>query len=92
MCSLDLFGKYLTSSDLQFGFKMKIGYRDATYALHSAVDFYTEQWSTVNMGLLDMSKAFHKSLWFVHKINGKIFAADFFLQISWYSKCCVYVR
>ena len=29
MCLLDLFGKYLTSSDLQFGFKKGVGCSDA---------------------------------------------------------------
>ena len=58
MCLLDLFGKYLTTSDLQFGFKKEVGCRDAIYALQSVVEFYTEHASTVNLCLLDMSKAF----------------------------------
>ena len=60
MCLLDLFGKYLTSSDLQFWFKKGVGCRDAIYALQSVVDFYMEHLSTVNLCLLDMSKAFDK--------------------------------
>ena len=58
MCLLDLFGKYLTSSDLQFGFKKGFSCRDTIYALQSVVDFYTEHGSTTNLCLLDMSKAF----------------------------------
>ena len=60
MCLLDLFGKYLTSSDFQFGFKKGVGCRDVIYALQSVADFYTEHGSTVNLCLLDMSKAFDK--------------------------------
>ena len=60
MCLLDLFGKYLTSLDLQFGFKKGVGCRDAIYALQSVVDFYTKHGSTVNLCLLDISKAFDK--------------------------------
>ena len=60
ICPLDLFGKYLTSRDLQFGFKKRVGCTDAIYALQSVVDFYTEHMSTVNLCLLDMSKAFDK--------------------------------
>ena len=60
MCLLDLFGKYLTSSNLQFGFKKGVGCTDGIYALQSVVDFYTEHGSTVNLCLLDMSKAFDK--------------------------------
>ena len=48
-CLLDLFGKYLTSSDPQFGFKKGVGCWDAIYALQSVVDFYTEHGSTVNL-------------------------------------------
>ena len=33
ICLLDLFGKYLTSLDLQFGFKKGVSCRDAIYAL-----------------------------------------------------------
>ena len=40
MCLLDLFGKYLTSSDLQFVFKKGVGCRDAIYALQPVVDYY----------------------------------------------------
>ena len=60
MYLLDLFGKYLTRSDLQFGFKNGVGCKDAIYALQSLVDFYTEHESTVNLCLLDISKAFDK--------------------------------
>ena len=33
---------------------------DVSYALQSVVDFYTERGSTINLCLLDMSKAFDK--------------------------------
>ena len=58
MCLLDLFDKYVTSSDLPFGFEKGVWFMDAIYSLKSVVDFYTEHGSTVNLCLLDMSKAF----------------------------------
>ena len=95
MCLSDLLGKYITSSDLQSSFKKGVGCRDAIYALQSVVDFYTEHGSTVNLCLLDMSKAFdkvnHYGLFI--KLMKRKTATDFFrILINWYSKCCGNVR
>ena len=60
MCLLQLFSSYLYSSDLQFGFKKKTGCNSAIYTVKSVAEYYTNHGSTVNVCLLDMSKAFDK--------------------------------
>ena len=50
----------LETSDLQFGFKKKLGCSRAVYLLRSVTDYYVNRESTVNLAFLDMSKAFDK--------------------------------
>ena len=59
-CLLDRYSVHLMSSDLQFGFKKKLGCNNALYALRSVVDYYTSRGSTVNLCTLDVSKVFDK--------------------------------
>jgi len=48
----------LSTSPLQFGFKKKLGIRHALYVLTSTVEYIVKNGSTVNVALLDISKAF----------------------------------
>jgi exonuclease III len=59
-CILMGFSQYLLTSDNQFGFKKKIGCSHAIYTLQKVVDFYVSNDSTINICLLDVSKAFDK--------------------------------
>ena len=52
------FGGYLSSNDLQFGFKPKHGANHALFTLKSCVNHFTERGSSVYVALLDFSKAF----------------------------------
>ena len=58
MCLLELYGDMLSTSPLQFGFKKKLGTRHALYVLRSTVEYFVKNGSTVNVALLDISKAF----------------------------------
>ena len=52
------FGSYLSSHDLQFGFKPKHSVNHAVFTLKSCVDFFTKRGSNVYVAFLDFSKAF----------------------------------
>lgn len=60
LCLLDLFGKYLFTSSLQFGFKAKTGCNQARYAVRKTIEFFIDRNSTVNMCALDLKRAFDK--------------------------------
>jgi len=44
-CLLDLFSNYLTTSDMQFGFKSKVSCNHAIYAVRKTIDFFIERGS-----------------------------------------------
>jgi len=52
--------KYLSTDKRQFGFKKTTGCSNAIYVLKETVNFFTRNDSTVNLGCLDLSKAFDK--------------------------------
>ena len=52
------FSSFLTSNDLQFGFKPNHSTNHAVYTLKSCVTYFTERDSNVYLALLDFSKAF----------------------------------
>ena len=56
----DKFQDFLTTSDVQFGFKMGVGCSDAIYTVRSVVDHYVRNGNTVTITALDISKAFDK--------------------------------
>ena len=95
MCLLEMFDKYLTTSDLQFGFKKKLGCSNAIYSLQTTIQHFNNNGSTVNVCLLDMSKAFdkvnHYGLYLKLMKRG---VPPVFLRvlINWYSKCSAVVR
>ena len=59
-CLLDRYCEYFVTSDSQFGFKHESSGAHAIYTLRSVVDYYVHYGSTVNVCLLDLSKAFDK--------------------------------
>jgi len=60
MCLIEINSETLYSSPLQFGFHKKTGCSHALYSLRNVIDFDCASGSTVNVALLDMSKAFDR--------------------------------
>lgn len=59
-CLLSRISNYLDTSPRQFGFKKGTGCNHAIYMLRKTVNFFTSNGSTVNIAMLDLSKAFDK--------------------------------
>jgi len=59
-CLLDLYGEFLHSSDLQFGFKKQLSCSHSIYIMRKVVDYFVSNSSTVNLCSLDITKAFDK--------------------------------
>ena len=60
-----LYGDFLYSHDLRFGFKKTISCGHAVFVLHNVVDYFVSRSSTVNICSLDVQKAFDKVNHFV---------------------------
>jgi len=86
---------YLTTSELQFGFKSNSGCRDAMSVLCNTVEYYTRDGSTVNIACLDMSKAFDKVNLYALSIKlMKLDVPKSFISVilDWYGKVFVSVK
>jgi Reverse transcriptase (RNA-dependent DNA polymerase) len=59
-CLLIVFDRYLSSSNMQFGFKAKSSCSHALYTIRKTIEFFIERQSTVNICGLDLAKAFDK--------------------------------
>ena len=62
MVLLDLYENYLSTDDLQFGFKKKNGCPSAVFAIRQTVKYYNERGSNVYVASLDASKAFDRPI------------------------------
>jgi len=62
MLLLSLYGKYLYSDCLQFGFKKNSGCNDAIFTLIESVKFFNQKNSKVLCTFTDASEAFDKVL------------------------------
>ena len=62
MLLLSLYGKYLYSDCLQFGFKKNSGCNDAIFTFIESVNFFNQRNSKVLCTFIDASKAFDKVL------------------------------
>ena len=84
-----LFGKYLDSSDRQFGFKPKVGCSHAIFCVNKVVDYFVFNESTVNICCLDISKAFdqlsHNCL-FYKLLKRSVPTCFVTILRNWYSK------
>jgi len=58
MYILEVYGDYFTTSDLQYGYKKRVGCSHALYSVKSIVQHFTLGNSTVNLCAPDMTKAF----------------------------------
>ena len=57
-CLLEKFVDFLTSHDLQFGFKKGLGCPNAIFAVQQVTSYFTKHGSTVYFSALDASKPF----------------------------------
>lgn len=95
MCLLDLFGVYLQTFDLQFGFKTGIGCSDAILTARLATDFMAERGSTVTLCALDLSKGLDKLDYFcmfLKLMNRRTPRCFISLIAQWCINCTVGVR
>ena len=90
-----LFGRFLSSSPWQFGFKRKSSTLHAVYCLKETINYYVENGSRVFCAFLDASKAFdriiHSGLFLklLHKGAPKVFID---LIMFWYGDLLCRVR
>jgi exonuclease III len=94
-CLLKLYGSYLTTSDLQFGFKPGVGCREAILTARSVVQYFNERGSTVTLCALDVAKAFDRVDYyclFLKMMKRKMPKRFIDIIISWYINCMVSVR
>jgi len=95
MCLVELYGTYLLTSDLQFGFKKGLGCSHALLTVRSIVYYFTNHGSNVNLCALDMSKAFDKVNHYAlfNKLMDRSIPREFLcILMSWYSISAAYVR
>ena len=60
LCISNKFGNFLTSHELQFGFKKDIGCANAVYVVQQIVEHFNSRGSSVYISSLDASKAFDR--------------------------------
>ena len=81
------FGSFLSSHDLQFGFKPKHSVNHAVFTLKSCVNYFTERGSSVYVAFLDYSKAFdtisHSGL-FLKLMDRKVPLCFLLIIMFWY--------
>jgi len=95
MCILDTYSVYFTKSELQMGFKKKIGYAHALYTVRSVVDYFTSGDSVVNLCALDISKEFDKVnhyVLFMKLMEGKIPVSLLYVLVHWHSLSTAVVK
>ena len=86
---LEKFGDFLTSHDLQFGFKKGLGCQDAIFDVQQVTSCFTKHGSTVYFSALDASKAFDRVTHI--KLFDKVIERNVphcFIRVlhNWYSK------
>ena len=81
------FGSFLSSHELQFGFKPKHSVNHAVFTLKSCVNFFTQRGSSVYVAFLDYSKAFdtisHSGL-FLKLMDRKVPLCFLMIIMFWY--------
>lgn len=94
-CIVDRYCSYFHNSDLQFGFKEKLGCSHAIFSLRQCVEYFVSRGSSVFMAALDAKKAFdrlnHVKL-FHRMCDAGIPVCLVKLLLNWYSKNMVVVK
>ena len=92
---LEKFSNYLDTDSLQFGFKKKLGCRNALFALRCVLQYYNQRGSNVYIASLDATKAFdrvnHYTMFTILYRRG-LPAVFVNLLINWYNKLSAQVR
>jgi len=94
-CILKKFGKFLTTSDNQFGFKKSVGCSQCIYTVRAVVDHYVNNGSTVNLCALDVSKAFDRTNHYgiyLRLMEVSIPRELLTVLENWFNKCFTCVR
>jgi hypothetical protein len=89
------FISYIETSNRQFGFKKKLSCNHAIYTVRKVINFYTRRQSTVNIGVIDLKKAFDKVN--IHSLlctlqNLKVNSYIILLLENWLTKCAARVK
>lgn len=90
-----LYGKYFVSSDRQFGFKQNLGCVHAIFCVRNVIDYFVTNDSSVNVCLLDISKAFDKvnhNCLFVKLLQLSVPLCVVRILHDWYSKMSARVK
>ena len=95
LCLLLRVSDFLTSSELQFGFKEKFSCTHAIFIVKEVLSYFNKQHTTVTMAALDISKAFDKVNHYV--LFNKLLDRDvpiclIHVLMNWYGKCKAVVR
>ena len=92
---MEKYYKYFLNSDLQFGFKEKLGCSHAIFALRQCAEYFISRGSSMFMAALDAKKAFdrlnHVKL-FHRMYDVGIPVCLIKLLINWYSKISVFIK
>jgi len=94
-CVLARYSKFLTTSSNQFGFKKNSSCSHAIYSVRKVVEHYAASGSTVNVCLLDLSKAFDKidhSALYLKLMNRSIPVQILKVLENWFSSCLSCVK
>ena len=94
-CILKRYSKFLVSSQNQFGFKKGSSCSHAIYSVRKVVDHFVNGGSTVNVCLLNLSKAFDKMnhyALFIKLMNRSIPIQAVTVLENWFSLCLSCVK
>ena len=94
-CILRKYSKFLNSSPNQFGFKKGSSCGHAIYSVRKVVEYYVNGGSTVNVCLLDLSKAFDKmnhSALFIKLMDRLIPIQVLSILENWFAMCLSCVK
>jgi len=89
-CIFKKYSKFFNSSQNQFGFKKGSSCSYAIYSVRKVVDYYVNGGSTVNVCLLDLSKAFDKmnhSALFIKLMDRLIPVQVLSILENWFAMC-----
>ena len=94
-CILARYKVFLATSPNQFGFKKGFGCGHAIYSVRKVIDYYVAGGSTVNVCLLDLSKAFDKmshSALYIKLMDRSLPVSILTVLENWFSTCLSCVK
>ena len=94
-CLLMMMNNYLTTSDMQFGFKKNLSCAHAIYVVRSTVEYFNHNNSTVNLCAIDICKAFDKvnhSALFLKLMDRNVPRSIVLILKCWYDKIYTTVK